>query len=523
MPDHDLNSMLRRMAASQPDAIAFRTAERSWTFRQVDDAASQIANGLRALGLGAGDRVASLTRHVIETTLLTLGACKIGAVCMPVNWRLAPPEVAYILANGGARFLMTDALFADTARAAAPPGIAAIAVTDAYEGLPGLEPWYRSQPATDPGLVPDPDATALQLYSSGTTGLPKGVELSHRNICINTEETGGEIGFNGAQQVMFNALPPFHIAGVGLTLLTLGRGGQSVCMPEFDPPRIIEAIAEHRITHLFLVPAMILALVNTPGVEQGDYRSLQSISYGASPISESVLVAATRIFGCGFMQLYGLTETTGAIVYLPPQDHDPSGPKAHLMRAAGRAGRRVGMRIIDTTTGTDAPEGAVGEVWIRSPQNMRGYWANPQATAEAFPEGRDAQGGWFRTGDAGYLREGYLFIQDRLKDMIISGGENIYPAEVENALMKHPAIADGAVIGVPDAKWGESVKACVVLRPGSSATEREIIDFMRARIAHFKCPKSVDFCDVLPRNPSGKLLKYVLRQPYWAGRDRAVN
>ena len=243
----------------------------------------------------------------------------------------------------------------------------------------------------------------------------------------------------------------------------------------------------------------------------------------AAPISESVLAAATRLFGCGFMQLYGLTETTGAIVYLPPADHDPDGPRRHLMRSAGKAGRLVGLRIVDTASGRDQPEGEVGEIWIRSPQNMLGYWGNPEATAQAFPEGRDAQGGWFRTGDAGYLREGYLFIHDRIKDMVISGGENIYPAEVENALMKHPAVADCAVIGVPDARWGESVKACVVLREGATVTEREIIDFMRAQIAHYKCPKSVDFLAALPRNPSGKLLKYVLRQPYWAGRDRAVS
>ena len=192
------------------------------------------------------------------------------------------------------------------------------------------------------------------------------------------------------------------------------------------------------------------------------------------------------------------------------------------MRAAGRAGRLVGLRIVDANTGVDLPEGEVGEVWIRSPQNMRGYWDNPAATEQAFPQGRDAQGGWFRSGDAGCLREGYLYIRDRIKDMIISGGENIYPAEVENTLMKHPAVADGAIIGVPDDKWGESVKACVVLRPGAQATERDIIDFMRREIAHYKCPKSVDFRTELPRNPSGKLLKYVLREPYWAGRDRAV-
>ncbi len=515
--------MLRRQAAERPDAIAFRSAERTWTFAQVHEASSRIAQGLRALGVAPGDRVACLTRHVIETTLLALGACKIGAVCMPVNWRLSIDEARYILADGRARFLLTDALFAETARRATPDGLLALLCTDLCEGLAPFEPWYAAQPAQDPGLQPDPNATALQLYSSGTTGLPKGVELTHFNVCTNTEQTGGELGFDGPQHVMFNALPPFHIAGVGLTLLTLGRGGQSVCLPEFDPQRVIAGIAQYRVTHLFLVPAMILALINTPGVEQGDYSSLTSISYGASPISESVLLRATQVFGCGFMQLYGLTETTGAIVYLPPADHDPNGPTAHLMRSAGRAGRLVGLRIVDSATGRDTAPGDVGEVWIRSPQNMRGYWNNPQATEQAFPEGRDARGGWFRSGDAGTLRDGYLFIHDRLKDMIISGGENIYPAEVENALMKHPAVVDGAVIGVPDARWGESVKACVVLRAGMAASEQEIIDFMRERIAHYKCPKSIDFCDVLPRNPSGKLLKFVLRQPYWTGRDRAVN
>ncbi|MCX7272392.1 MAG: long-chain-fatty-acid--CoA ligase [Burkholderiales bacterium] len=522
MPDRDLNAMLDRQARQQPQAVAFRDPQRSWTFEQVQQASLRIGQGLRAAGIGPGERVACLTRHVVECTLLTLGAARIGAVCMPVNWRLAPNEVAYILANGGARFLMTDALFADTARQAAPPGLLTMVATDEGSTLTGFGDWYGAYPALDAGVETDPDATALQLYSSGTTGQPKGVEISHRNITINTEQTGSEIGFDGPAHVMFNALPPFHIAGVGLTLLTLGRGGQSVCMPEFDPPRIIEGIAQHRITHLFLVPAMILALISTPGVEAGDYSSVQSISYGASPISESVLREATRVFGCGFTQLYGLTETTGAIVYLPPEDHDPQGPKAHLMRAAGRAGRLVGLRIVDAATGVDLPEGEVGEVWIRSPQNMRGYWDNPAATEQAFPQGRDAQGGWFRSGDAGCLREGYLYIRDRIKDMIISGGENIYPAEVENTLMKHPAVADGAIIGVPDDKWGESVKACVVLRPGAQATERDIIDFMRREIAHFKCPKSVDFRTELPRNPSGKLLKYVLREPYWAGRDRAV-
>jgi len=236
-----------------------------------------------------------------------------------------------------------------------------------------------------------------------------------------------------------------------------------------------------------------------------------------------VLVEAMRTFKCRFMQVYGLTETTGAITCLPPEDHDPEGPRKHLLRSAGKPIEGVELRVVDPATGADCAEGAVGEVWIRTAQNMKGYWANAQATGDAFVD-RGADGmGWFRSGDAGYLREGYVYMHDRIKDMVVSGGENIYPAEVENALMQHPAVADGAVIGVPDDKWGEAVKACVVLKPGAKASEAEIVEFMRSRIAHYKCPRSVDFLETIPRNPTGKILKRVLREPYWKDKTRRVN
>jgi acyl-CoA synthetase (AMP-forming)/AMP-acid ligase II len=222
------------------------------------------------------------------------------------------------------------------------------------------------------------------------------------------------------------------------------------------------------------------------------------------------------------MQVYGLTETTGAVTCLPPEDHDPAGPKQALLRSAGRPIRGVELRVTDAA-GKDCAEGEVGEVWIRTAQNMKGYWANPRATSDAFVARQPDGMGWFRSGDAGYLKDGYLYLHDRIKDMIVSGGENIYPAEVENALMQHPAVADGAVIGVPDERWGEAVKAVVVLKPGAKATQAQIIKFMRARIAHFKCPKSVDFADAIPRNPTGKILKRVLREPYWKGKTRRVN
>ena len=496
---------IRRHAREQGAQLAFRTPSRNWTFAQVQDASSRVAQGLKSLGIAAGDRVACLTKQTVECLVLVLAANKIGAVCMPVNWRLAAPEIEYIVNNGQARLMMADAAFVAAA------GKVRTVVTEEFAS------WYGEFPARDTGYRPDAGETALQLYSSGTTGLPKGVELTHRNLMVGmVEAVPDAIGYNGPPDVMLNVLPTYHIAGIGIALLTASKGGMSVLYPDFDPAKAIAAIAEHRITHSFMVPAMIQFMLQVPGAGSADYSSLKAISYGASPISEKVLVDAMRTFKCSFVQVYGLTETTGAIVRLPPEDHDPEGPRKHLLRSAGKPIDGVELRVVDAA-GRDCAEGEVGEVWIRSAQNMKCYWSNGKATAEAF------SGEWFRSGDAGYLREGYLYLHDRIKDMIVSGGENIYPAEVENALMQHPAVADGAVIGVPDDQWGEAVKACVVLKPGAAAAPEDIIEFMRARIAHFKCPKSVDFMDAIPRNPTGKILKRLLREPYWAGKTRRVN
>jgi acyl-CoA synthetase (AMP-forming)/AMP-acid ligase II len=308
-----------------------------------------------------------------------------------------------------------------------------------------------------------------------------------------------------------------------MALFSLYSGAAGSSYPDFDPGGFIDAIGTHGITHTFVVPAMILFMLQSPKLREGDYRTLQLMAYGGSPISDRVLTDAMAAFGCGFMQVYGLTEIAGSATFLLPEDHQTSGPKARLLRSAGRPVPGARVRVVEPGTLTDLPDGQTGEVLIESPGNMVGYWRNPEATAAVFPAGRNANGGWFRSGDGGTLEAGYLFINDRIKDMIISGGENIYPAEIENALMQHPGVADGAVIGVPDATWGESVKACVVRRPDSAVTERDLIDFLRERLAHYKCPKSVDFVEALPRNPSGKLLKRILRAPYWQGRERGVH
>jgi acyl-CoA synthetase (AMP-forming)/AMP-acid ligase II len=418
---------------------------------------------------------------------------------------------------------MADPEFESVVAALDAPTLRATFATRPGGALPALEDWVAAHPDVDPGFMPGPDDIALQLYSSGTTGLPKGVELSHRAMAhSHINGVSQEWAYDPAVHVNLNVLPAFHIAGAGVALMTHAFGGRSVTMPDFDPKAALDAIEREGVTHAFLVPAMIQFMLAAPDVDKRDLSSLKIISYGASPISDRVLTEAMRVFGCGFLQVYGLTETCGAVTALRAHDHATEGPKAALLRSAGQPMTDVEVRVVRPGTRDDCDDGEVGELWIRSPKNMAGYWGKPQATAEAFePDPRGAPP-WFRSGDAGYWKGGYLFLHDRLKDMIVSGGENIYPAEVENALMLHPAVADGAVIGVPDDKWGEAVKAVVVLKPGAQATEREIVDFCRARIAHYKSPKSVDFVDAIPRNPSGKILKRVLREPYWAGRDRRI-
>jgi long-chain acyl-CoA synthetase len=298
-------------------------------------------------------------------------------------------------------------------------------------------------------------------------------------------------------------------------LIGFYRGVPTVLMRDPDPAAMLRLIPEQRITKAFVVPALMLFLMQVPHCRTTDFSSLELIVYGASPAPVDLVRNALKTFGCGLAQVYGLTETTGAITYLPPQDHDES--NATRLKSCGKAMAGIDIRVVDTN-GNDVALGEVGEIVTRSPQNMLGYWNQRDATRRAI------RGEWFHTGDAGYLdADGYIFIYDRVKDMIISGGENIYPAEVESALFGHPAVADVAVIGVPDATWGEAVKAMVVRKPGVTATADELIAFARERIAHYKAPRSVDFVEALPRTPTGKILKRQLREPFWVGQERQVH
>jgi long-chain acyl-CoA synthetase len=518
-----LDQVVRTYAREKPEGIAMRADDRVWTYADLHEESSRVAQALIADGIEAQDRVAVLDRNVPEFFTFLFGAAMLNAVTLAVNWRLAPPEMEYILNHAQARLLLVGEEFLGHLAQMNLETIKRIVVVGHGGEYVAYADWIANQQPLDPEVPCRVEDTCYQLYTSGTTGLPKGVELTHSNL-LTAMDVGARCWSIDGESVSMVAMPLFHIAGSGWGISAVCQGAEMVLVREIDPVEILRLIEERRITNTLFVPAVLQALSAFPGVEKTDFSSLRSIVYGASAISEEVLVRSMKVFGCGFVQVYGLTETTGAITDLPPEDHDPGGPRSYLLRAAGRPWGDVSIRIVEAETGKDLADGEVGEIWCRSAQNMKGYWRNPEATDEVYPEGRDQGGiGWFRTGDAGYMKEGYLYIHDRVKDMIVSGAENIYPAEVENALMGHPGVADVAVIGVPSEKWGETVKAIVVDVSGATASDEELIAHCRTRLASFKCPTSIDRIEALPRNPSGKILKTELREPYWKDQSRRVN
>jgi long-chain acyl-CoA synthetase len=510
-----LPDVVRVHAAERPDhpALVCGDSGRVWSYAELDRVTDRIAADLAALGVGNGDRIGFLDKNAPEYFLWLYAGNKLGAVTVAVNWRLAPPEMEYILDNAEVKVLLVGAEFLPQIAQVTVPSLAQVVVLGdpGDSGHPDFETWLAGIEGPPPAVAVQPEETCYQLYTSGTTGLPKGVELTHANLLKLLPNNPHRMS---AATVNLVCMPLFHIAGSGWGAVTHYWGGTSIVLREVDVAKIFRLIPEHRVTHAMFVPAVLQGMVGVPGVDQVDFSSLELILYGASPITEAVLVRSLEVFGCQFMQAYGLTETTGVGTFLLPEDHDPGGERAWLLRSCGKPPVGGEVKIVDEV-GNACPDGTVGEICIKGPFNMKGYWKNPDATAKTF------SGEWFRTGDAGYMKDGYVFIHDRVKDMIISGGENIYPAEVENVLMKHPEVADCAVIGVPSEKWGETVKA-IVTRRSDAVTEAELIEHCRGQLARYKCPTSVDWMDTIPRNPSGKILKRELRAPYWEGRERQV-
>lgn len=516
----NLVDRLRDHVLNQPDATVYVSDASAVSFKQLDERANQLAHALLANGVVRGSRVAILSRSQLHSAVLILATMKIGACCVPVNWRLSAQEIRYIVEDATASILVCDSEFLPQVESATIDlGIRLLLTDGATDTAVQIDAWSTGFGTALAPQTIDENDEALHMYSSGTTGRPKGVVLTHRGLMSSCEATTSAWQLDHAS-VVGHVLPIFHIAGLLMLIFPIYTGCRCVNFREFQPQQLLVSLSEWKISHLLLVPAMIGFLLAQRPERALDFSHLKLIAYGGSPITESVLRAGMAMFGCGFSQICGLTEVCGTVTNLTPEDH-LAGDR--LLRSAGKPMRHIELRIVDPGTLKDVPNGQVGEIWIRSRRTFKTYWRNPTATADAYPESREATGGWFRSGDAGYSVDGYLYVSDRIKDMVVTGGENVYPAEVENTLMKHPAAADCAIIGVPDATWGESVKACVVLRADAEANAQDLIDFMRSEIAHFKCPRTVDFMPALPRTESGKLLKRTLREPYWRAHERAVN
>ena len=516
----DIAGIIRDNARKQPNAVSLVLGDRTLTWAQLLSRSAQVAQGLRRAGVKPQDRVAFLDKNGIEHFEVFYGCSLLNAVSVDVNWRLAAPEVSFVVNDSQAEVLIVgqefvailDAIVGDLVN------VKTIVVIGGHPSHNDYERWVSAQSAVDPKVPTKPSDVAFQLYSSGTTGRPKGVMLTNDNFFALLPAARDVWGMSN-ESINLVAMPLFHIGGGGWATAGQFAGARSIIMRDVDPSAMLTLIEKHRITHAFAVPVLLQFALAMPNIGTTDFSSLELVVYGASPISEAVLEGSIKAFKCPFMQVYGLTETTGVVTVLGPEDHDLSSANKGRLRSCGKAFTGIELRIVDSDTGKDVPTGEVGEIWIRSRQVMKGYWNMPEETAKSIVKGR-----WFRSGDAGYFdKDGYVYIFDRVKDMIVSGGENVYPAEVENALMAHPAIADVAVIGVPDEKWGEVPMALVVRKPDTQVTESEILAFARERLAGFKTPKTVGWIDALPRNPSGKILKKDLREPYWKGRARRVN
>jgi long-chain acyl-CoA synthetase len=490
-------------------------------YGELGERVDRLARGLQQLGVEPEERIAIFDKNSHRYLELYFALPRIGAVAVPLNYRLAARELAQIIADSTATTLLFSAELRETVSELlhASPGLTRKICLegdgDAKRGELGYERILA--PRDEPPRRPErkSDDVFLQMYTSGTTGRPKGAMLTHENMIANTLTALAERDYS-ASDTYLHVAPLYHCADVELFFGMTHAGGGNVVLREFRPDRVLDAIEQERVTVTFMVPAMVNFLLEDPSLPGRDLSSFRLLVYGGAPMAEDRVRAALARLPCKLAQGYGLTETSPILTVLPPEDHVLDGPRARRLKSAGRPAHGVQVKVFDAA-GRECPPEAVGEIVARGKNIMKGYWNNPNATAAAL------RGGWFHTGDMGFSdTDGYIYIVDRKYDMIVSGGENVYPREVEEVLYTHPAVLEAAVFGVPHARWGETVKAVVALRDDARAGAEELIAYCRERIAHYKCPSSLDFVERLPRNPSGKVEKRVLSEPYWRGRARRV-
>ncbi len=519
----NIGKLLTKSAHTFPDNLAIAHGSKKLSYAQFNARVNRLANALYKLGIRQGDHVALLQYNYPETLESMFACFKAGCGAVPINWRLHPKEFAFIVDHSEAKAVVLSPEFnkpimdiredIQRARHLITLSGGEGELLD-YETLLSME----SDQFTDAEV--QPHDLAWLFYTSGTTGMPKGAMLTHRNLLAMTMNFYADIcpGF-GPDDVVLHAAPLSHGSGC-YALPNVGKAAANIILdsPSFDAERIFEIIQDYRVTNMFAAPTMIKLMVESPSVDRYDHTSLRALNYGGAPMLVEDLKEAMRKLGPCLVQLYGQAESPMTITYLPHRDHVVDGTPEQMKRlsSAGFPRTDVEVKIFDPDD-HELPPGEMGEIVTRSQLVMRGYWRNPEATAKTL------RNGWLHTGDVGYMDEGgYLFIMDRSKDMIISGGENIYPREIEEVLIKHPAVREVAVIGVPDAKWGEAVKAVISLVEGRSASEAELIAFCKDCMASYKKPKSVDFVDELPKNNYGKILKRELRAKYWKDRERKV-
>jgi acyl-CoA synthetase (AMP-forming)/AMP-acid ligase II len=505
-----LGEVLAHWARERPDRPALTFGDRSWTWAEFDERVRRLSGALAAAGVGRGDRVAFVDKNHPACLETTFAAAGIGAANAVVNWRLSGDELAYVLADAGAKVVFVGAELrpaVEALRDRLPAVERVVVLGDEYESFLTAEP---GEPLPPREL--DEHDGVLVLYTSGTTGFPKGAVLTHRSVLAHGLAAGTAFPI-GPGDVNLVAMPLFHVGGSCYAVSGFLYGEPSYLTREPDAASLFAALAAG-ITHAFLVPAVVAGIAQGGAPAMQAFSKLKYLCYGASPMPLPLLRTALAAWPeTRFAQVYGMTELSGAVTALDPDAHrDESRPER--LASAGTALSGVDLRIVDPVTLEDTD---AGEVWVRTDQRMAGYLGKPEATAETIVDG------WVRTGDIGRLDDGgFLFLEDRVKDMIITGGENVYSPEVERVVAEFPGVAEVAVIGVPDDRWGEQVKAVVAPAPGEQLDTGKLVEFCRERLAHYKCPRSVDVLEALPRNATGKILKRSLREPYWRDRSRNV-
>jgi len=514
-------SLLERAVRLWPDRTAVTCGGHCATYSQLGHRVDALAGALATEGITAGDRMAILHPNCHVFLEIYFAAARLGAIAVPINTRLAGQEVAAILADSGARVLLAHTSLARTVDATlgAGDGWSGLLVwsgdgtpSDSHRPLRKYEAWLEGATPFEGEHGPGDDAVAHLYYTSGTTGRPKGVMLTHRNVVSHAWGTIAELHLDD-RDTWAHVAPLFHLADAWATFAITAVGGHHVLVPRFDPGNVLSVFRQRGITITNLVPTMLNDLVRVPGAADAPYPALRTIMSGGSPISPELVRRIMETFGCRYIQTYGMTETSPYLTLSLLKDHLRSAPADEQFRYLSRTGREfitVDLRVVDTV-GRDVPrdDQTVGEIWVRGASVTPGYWNLPDETAAAF------EGDWLKTGDLAVMdAEGYVNIVDRKKDMIVSGGENVYSTEVEYVLAEHAAVRECAVIGVPDARWGEAVKAIVVRAAGHDVAAEDIVAFCKIRLAGYKAPKSVEFVDALPRTGSGKIYKKGLKERF---------